>query len=144
MLWGVSGQVNHQLSGTHMSERPLHLDYRRPQTPHGSERPGRLFTVLLVLCIFVSLYSISLSVVISRMPISTPQYIRYVKAVQARAATQPAGTPVDWPPFVGQRHTLRSMFSLSVTYFALGISAVTGAMIFVAIRRSCRAGDGET
>jgi hypothetical protein len=115
--------------------RGMVLDYRSPQNRRYAWEDSGWFKLLMVICIVASLYSWFYSVVFSHMPVATPQYFQYVRAMQAQAATQPAGTPVNWPPFVGQMQTLRSMFSLPITYFAIGLSGAAAVMVFVSIRK---------
>jgi hypothetical protein len=88
-----------------------------------------------------ALYCSFMSYVLARkLATPTPAYQQFERTTRAQAATRPAGTVFDYPPFNGQAYVPRPLLSLPTTYFALAFAGAGIALFVLSARRSGRAG----
>jgi hypothetical protein len=123
-----------------MSRQSSTVDYHRPP-PRDRWQLWRAVDILATGCVAMALYCGFMSFVISyKLAAKTPAYLRYKQSIEAQAATQPAGTAIEWPQFNGQMYVPRPLFSLLTTYLAIGFASAGLALFTLSARRRGRAG----
>jgi hypothetical protein len=114
------------------------IGYRPP-----SPRPDRwqlwhAIDSLAIGCFAAALYCGLLSFVLSaKFATPTPAYRQFQQSMRAQAATRPAGTVFQYPPFTGREYEPRPLWSLSTTWLALGFAGA-GVALFVRSARQFR------
>ncbi len=117
------------------------VDYHRP-SPHPDRwQWWRAVDWLAAGCFAAALYCGYMSYVLShKLATPTPGYRQFVRDMDARAATLPAGAVFERPAFAGQAYVPRPVFDLPTTYLALGFAGAGVALVVLLRRRGGRAG----
>jgi len=96
-------------------------------------------------CFFAALYCGLMSFVLARkFATPTPAYQQFERGMRAQAATLPAGTVFEYPPFPGQAYVPRPLLSMPTTYFAVGFAGAGVALFALSARRSGNGNGRET
>jgi hypothetical protein len=113
------------------------LDYSKPSGGGGWKWP-RSLQLALVLCLTAGIWCAVMSAAVSAMPHPTPAYAAYARADNAMRQSQPGYVS---QPFIGQRYTRRSPWTLPITYVSLGLFILSAAIIVGAVAYSKRRAD---
>jgi hypothetical protein len=120
-----------------MSRESSTVDYHHPPPNPDRWQLWRVIDILAVGCVVAALYFGFMSFVLSRkLATKTPAYVQFEQNMNAQAATRPAGTVFEWPPFTGQAYIPRPLLSLPTTYFALAFAGAGVALFVLSARRS--------
>jgi hypothetical protein len=124
-----------------MPLEPPNIDYHRP-SPHPDRwQLYRVINLLTAGCFGAATYLGIMSFELSgKFATPTPAYQQFQQNMRAQAATRPAGTVFEYPPFPGQAYVPRPLLSMPTTYLAVGFGGAGVALVVLSARRSGRAG----